>query len=127
MRIWKAGLFAVLLGLAACKRGNVDTTKDYYEDSEAPEYQDYEVNGNMQRIPWKEVPENRRYLTTEEKGKDGVWRDVVRVPIIRVEIQTLDKDGNPVDPKSDKVVEGRGAKYGLNPKHVQTSILGGRH
>jgi len=127
MQGFRAVVLVALLGLAACKRGNVDTTKDYYEDSEAPEYQDYEVNGSAQRIPWNEVPPGRRFSVRKEQGKDGVWRAVVRVPIVRIVITTHDKDGNPVDPASDKVFDGRFIEHTLNPEYTRTGIAGSRH
>ena len=126
MRIWKAMLFIVLMGLAACKRGTVDTTKDVYEDWEAPAYQIYVLNGEETRIPWKEVPEGRQWIF--QVDDDSVLpgkRYKYRVPIVRVEIVSLDEDGHPVPP--EQAWGTRSIRHGLNPKHVETGIGGKQH
>jgi hypothetical protein len=89
-----------LVGLAACGRGTVDTTKDVYDDSEAPEYQIYVVNGEERKIPWKEVASTYgRGSSTKTKDSHLPWTVYkVRVPIVKVEIWAHDKDGNPMDP-----------------------------
>lgn len=63
MSALRVGLFIAAflsLPLASCKRGPVDTTKHYYDDDEAPEYQIQIVNGEEKKVPWAEVPEAQR-------------------------------------------------------------------
>lgn len=118
-----AWMLVALLGLSACKRGTVDTTKDVYDDSEAPEFQIYELNGTTTQIPWKDVPEGGRWIT-ERDGKSGYK---VRVPIVRSIVWAHDKDGNPVKPAGRGTVwDGRYQEIGLNPKYVRTGIMGER-
>ncbi len=117
-----------LVGLAACGRGTVDTTKDVYDDSEAPEYQIYRVNEEERKIPWRDVPEGRRWLSRIDEDSHLPWTVYkTRVPIVKSEVWAHDKDGNPVDPAKGKVWDGRFMETGLNPKHVRTGILGERH
>jgi len=125
MQGFRAVVLLALLGLAACKRGNVDTTKDYYEDSEAPEYQDYILNGVETRIPWKDVPESRRYSIT--MSSDGLLTVKARVPIIKIVVLAHDKEGKPVDPREQEAWDGRYVEYTLNPKYELRGILGSRH
>ena len=116
-----------LVGLAACGRGTVDTTKDVYDDSEAPEYQIYVVNGEQRKIPWKEVASHAWFIDEDEDSHLPWTVYKVRVPIVKVEIWAHDKEGNPIDPDKGKVWDGRFIKTGLNPKHIMTGFMGERH
>lgn len=128
MQTWKKAAAAlILMGLGACKRGTMDTTKDVYDDSDAPEYQIYEVNGEVKKIPWNEVPEERRWFTEPADSKLPWKTYKVHVPIVSILITAKDKDGNPVDPDGKQVWDGRFLWRGLNPSHSRTGILGNRH
>lgn len=118
-----AWMVVALLGLSACRIGNVDTTKDVYDDSDAPEYQIYVVNGTTTQIPWKDVPLGRQWLSQGSPDGSGY---TVHVPIVRVEVWANDKDGKPVEPGKGDVWDGRKEEIGLNPKHMRTGILGRR-
>jgi hypothetical protein len=101
-------------------RGNVDTTKDYYDDDEAPEYQVQVVNGVETKVPWAAVPEGARYFT-ELDPTTGKLR--VRVPIVRSITTSLDAERRPVP--TDKAFYFVFEEVGLNPKHHRNAI-GGR-
>lgn len=108
-----AALVAALL-LYLFVRGPVDTTKDYYDDSEAPEYQVRIRNGVETRVPWDAVPEEYRYFTSFEA--DSVF-PTQRIPIVKIEVTTFDEDGKPDErerPYGIVTVE-----TGLNPRHVR--------
>lgn len=120
-RVFALGL-AGLLGLSGCRRGTVDTTKDVYDDSDAPEFQIYELNGTTTQIPWENVPVGRRWLSEGDSDGGYKWR----VPIVRVEVTANDKDGNPCEAVKGKVWEGYSQEIGLNPKYVRTAMLGER-
>ncbi|MFO0591369.1 MAG: hypothetical protein U0441_27725 [Polyangiaceae bacterium] len=124
MRI-AALMLGVLFGLSACKRGEVDTTKDVYSDWDAPEYQLYVVNGTTTQIPWDEVPEGRQWFTEKDTTSILPWVQYrVHVPIVRVDVSALDKEGNPVDPKSGDVWQGGQSERGLNPRHMRCTLMG---
>ena len=116
-----------VLGLSACKR-TVDMTKDVYDDSDAPEYQTYVVNGTTTMIPWDEVPPGRQWFTEKDTTSILPWVQYrVHVPIVRVDITALDKDNKPVDPGSGKVWQGGMSEKGLNPRHTRCALLGNAH
>jgi hypothetical protein len=95
-------------------RGPVDTTKDYYDDSEAPEYQVRIRSGVETRVPWAEVPEDSRYFTSFEA--DSVL-PTQRIPIVKIEVTTFDENGKPDDRESPYGIVT--VETGLNPRHVR--------
>lgn len=99
----------------------VDTTKDVYEDSEAPKVLVYVENGVAEEIPWEKVPPESRWLTAW--NEDGTYKH--RVPVVRVEMTSTDKQGKPVP--SNQGWEVNGITYGLNPKYVVHSYYGNAH
>lgn len=128
-RVWLAVLVAMLAAapVSGCRAQGkaamtVDTTKDVYGDDEAPAFQINVVNGAEERIPWDRVPEAQRWLVAWKQNSDEFEH---RVPIVRVEISSRDREGRPVPPKdgySVNVVE-----YGLNPKYFKHTYAGKAH
>jgi hypothetical protein len=92
----------------------VDTTKHYYDDDEAPEYQIQILNGEEKKVPWAEVPEAQRYILEHEDGLFGE-RVTVRVPIAKVTTTSLDEEGKPAPP--EKAYRYEYTEEGLNPKY----------
>lgn len=115
------GALAIGLGCGAKGKGNVDTTKDVYRDDEAPKVIVYVENGVAKETPWEKVPAASRWLVV--KNEDGTYHH--RVPIIREEITSVDKQGRPVPPKDGWNVHG--VVYGLNPKYVVYSTYANGH
>jgi hypothetical protein len=103
---------AALLINCGRKAGTVDTTKDVYEDSEAPKEQIYEVNGVATTIPWEKVPPKDRWEIDYAPGGKGFKS---RVPIIKIMVLSWDKDGHPVPPENGYRVET--THETLNPKY----------
>jgi hypothetical protein len=103
------------------RTATVDTTKEIYRDDEAPKVQVYVVNGAAEEIPWEKVPEGSRWMFA--MNEDGTFK--FRVPIVRVEITSRDKQGHPVPEKQGWEVNGM--LYGLNPAHWQHVYYGNAH
>lgn len=93
-------------------RGNVDTTKDYYDDDEAPEYQVRILNGHEERVPWAKVPEASRYLIEYDPK---TLKPKVRVPIVKWTCTSRDAQGRPVP--MEEAYRFEYEEVGLNPKH----------
>jgi hypothetical protein len=120
-RTWLRALaLAALFSLSACHRGAVDTTKTYYEDSEAPAFQVQITNGVEKHVPWAEVPEANRYIL-EYDDPPGP-RPRVRVPIVKVTTVARDEKGNPAPP--DQAYTYRYVEEGLNPKYKRDGMGG---
>jgi hypothetical protein len=126
-RVW-LGMSMLLLAVApmsGCraqgKVAGMDTTKDVYRDDEAPKVQVYVENGVAEEVPWEKVPEASRWMFA--KNEDGTYK--FRVPIVREEITSLDKQGRPVPAKEGWEVNG--VTYGLNPKYVKHTYYGHAH
>jgi hypothetical protein len=121
IRLFSGGMLAAALLLStSCKRGPVDTTKTYYEDDEAPEFQVHILNGVETKVPWAEVPENQRWF--EEWGNPRGDRPIERVPIVRVVSVSTDKEGRPVP--LDKGYRIQTTTEGLNPRFHMCSFGG---
>jgi hypothetical protein len=103
------------------KAGAMDTTKDVYKDDEVPAVFVSVVNGKVEETPWKEVPESARWLF--ERDDSGGYK--YRVPIVREETISLDRQGHPVAPKDAYRLEW--TSYGLNPKYMRHSYGGHDH
>ena len=126
-RVW-LGVFVAMLAAApvsGCrsqgKAAIVDTTKDVYRDDEAPKVQVYVENGVTKEIPWAKVPEAGRWLFA--MNEDGTYK--FRVPIVREEMTSRDKEGRPVPPKQGWNVNG--VVYGMNPKYFKHTYYGHAH
>jgi hypothetical protein len=123
----RLGMVVAMLAapLSGCRSegrtATVDTTKEIYRDDEAPKVQVYVVNGAAEEIPWEKVPEGSRWMFA--MNEDGTFK--FRVPIVRVEISSRDKDGRPVPAKQG--VEVNRVTYGLNPQHVMHTYYGNKH
>ncbi|MBK8258040.1 MAG: hypothetical protein IPK82_35910 [Polyangiaceae bacterium] len=101
----------------------MDTTKDYYEDSECPAEQVQVFNGVEQKIPWKDVPPGLRFfLEYDNPPKD---KPRVRVPIIKVVTTSLDAENKPVP--LDKAAWYQLTEFGINPKYKRNSMGGNKH
>lgn len=123
-RLAAAGLLlAALLLSPACQRGPVDTTKTYYEDSEAPAFQVQITNGVEKKVPWAEVPEINRYIL-EYDSPPGP-RPKARVPIVKVTTVSIDKDGKPAP--LDKAHFYEVTEEGLNPTFKRRGMGGSAH
>jgi hypothetical protein len=118
-----AFFFALLLSLSACNRGAVNTTKTYYEDSEAPAFQVQIENGVEKKVPWADVPEANRYILEYDRPRGP--KPKVRVPIVRVEMTSLDEKGQPVPP--DKAYRYEYTEIGLNPEYKRRGMGGSAH
>jgi hypothetical protein len=104
---------APLGGCGSAERAaTTDTTKEIYKDDEVPRVQVQVVNGLAEEIPWEKVPEASRWLFA--MNDDGTYK--FRVPIVRVEISSKDKEGRPV-PAQQGVAVHR-VVHGLNPAHT---------
>lgn len=113
---------ALLLGCGR-KAGTVDTTKDVYEDSEAPKAQIYEFNGVATSIPWEQVPPKDRWSI--DYAPDGKTYKS-RVPILKITVHAWDKDGRPVPPNG-KGYRVEVTKETLNPKYWSHSLYDEGH
>lgn len=114
---------ALLAGAGACSGGTVDTTKDYYEDSEAPPFQEQISNGETKLVPWKDVPEPSRFIVEwDDPPRD---RPKVRVPIVKVVTTSLDEKNRPVP--IEKAHWYQVKEYGLNPKYERRGMGGSKH
>ena len=120
--ILTAALLAALL-LSACHRGPVDTTKTYYEDSEAPEFQVQITNGMEKKVPWAEVPEPNRWFL-EYDGPPGS-KPKVRVPIVKVTTISIDPQGKPMPLEEAHIYEV--TEEGLNPAFKRRGLGGSAH
>jgi hypothetical protein len=125
-RVWLGMVMAMLAApLSGCRSegrtATVDTTKDIYRDDEAPKVQVYVENGVVEETPWEKVPEESRWLFA--MNEDGTYK--FRVPIVREEITSRDKQGRPVPAKQGWEVNG--VTYGLNPKYFKHTYYGQAH
>ncbi len=101
----------------------MDTTKDYYDDSESPAEQVHVLNGVEQKIPWNDVPPLQRFILEYDDPPGKTPK--VRVPIVRVETTSLDKENRPVP--MDKAFWYQTTEFGLNPKYKRRGMGGSKH
>lgn len=101
----------------------MDTSKSYYEDSEAPAFQIQIENGVEKRVPWAEVPELNRYILEYDDPPGKKPR--VRVPIAKVTMFSRDEKGNPVPPEKAYFYEY--TEEGLNPAYKRRGFGGEKH
>ena len=119
---WRQGLTCglVIAIQGACKGAAVDTSRVYYEDSEAPEYQLQIINGVKKKVPWRDVPPPSRYIVEWDVPPGPKPR--VRIPIVEVHITAMDKQGRPV--ALDDAYSYRYVEIGLNPRYVVYGLGG---
>ena len=105
------------------KAGTVDTTKDVYEDSEAPKEQIYVFNGETTVIPWEKVPPADKWAVDyQADGKSYKSRQ----PILKITVLAWDKEGHPV-PRNGKGFRVEVSKETLNPKYWSHTLYDERH
>jgi hypothetical protein len=114
---------AVMLITCGRKAGTVDTTKDVYEDSEAPKEQIYVFNGETTVIPWEKVPPADKWAVDyQADGKSYKSRQ----PILKITVLAWDKEGRPV-PRNGKGYRVEVTKETPNPKYWSHSLYDERH
>lgn len=124
-RTTRMTVLVTMMVTAACSpqgKAGVDTTKLIYRDDEAPKEQIYVVNGVETAIPWAKVPESQRWIKVYQ---DGGKSYEVRVPIVRIEVSSRDREGRPVPEKQGYEVSH--TLIGLNPTRTMHVYYGHAH
>jgi hypothetical protein len=125
-------LFIVTMALG-CHHGEktrmLPTDKDIYTDDEVPEFQTVSINGVTKQVPWKEVPEQQRWLEQREPrpiNDPSPPRLKVRVPIVSRTTISTDERGLPCPP--ERAARYYGEVVAANPKYsVIGENFGGHH